>query len=48
MQFNGINLAAIFSGISLANIEMTLSLVVLVTALIYNLIKINRELKNKK
>ena len=47
MQFNGINLAAIFSGITLAGIEMTLSLIVLITALIYNILKIRNVYKDR-
>ena len=47
-QFNFINISAILSGITLANLEMTLGIVVLISALIYNILKINGELRNRK
>tara|TARA_R110000782_G_scaffold94606_1_gene178346 strand:- start:150 stop:323 length:174 start_codon:yes stop_codon:yes gene_type:complete len=46
--FNAINVGSIFAGITLANVEMILSVVVLVTALIYNIIKIKNIYKTKK
>ena len=45
--FNAINVGSIFAGITLANVEMILSLIVLITALIYNIIKIRNVYKNK-
>lgn len=47
-QFNFINISAILSGITLANLEMTLGIIVLISALVYNILKINSELRNRK
>lgn len=45
IKFNMINLTAIMAGMFLTNIESVLSILVLTTALIYNLIKIFRNNK---
>ena len=45
--FNAINVGSIFAGISLANVEMILSLIVLISALTYNIIKIRNLYKKK-
>jgi hypothetical protein len=46
-QFNLINASALFGGITLANVEMVLGIIVLISALVYNIIKINKELNKK-
>ena len=46
-QFNLINVSALFGGITLANVEMILGIIVLISALVYNIIKINKELNKK-
>ena len=46
-QFNLINASALFGGITLANIEMILGIIVLISALVYNIVKINKELRGK-
>ena len=46
-QFNLINASALFGGITLANVEMILGIIVLISALVYNIIKINKELNKK-
>jgi hypothetical protein len=45
IKFNIINLTALASGMFLTNIESALSIAVLGTALIYNIIKIFRQNK---
>jgi hypothetical protein len=46
-QFNLINASALFGGITLANVEMILGIIVLISALVYNIVKINKELNKK-
>ena len=46
-QFNLINASALFGGITLANVEMVLGIIVLISALVYNIVKINKELNKK-
>jgi hypothetical protein len=48
LKFNLINIGALTAGMFLTNVETTLSILVLISALIYNIIKIYKNNKPNK